>query len=133
MIDVNNTIYKSIQKAIGMLRFQAIDDSKTFRAILELIILDDVMDWAKSLDLPQKILEQLIERKTKLILCNPAFDVQYDQGSTAYTNVNTPQTSSTWKRIWDQPLDRSDLGDKEVVGGITYTIIDNLIIDNTLI
>lgn len=74
-----------------------------------------------------------MERKTKLILCNPAFDIQYDQGSTAYTNVNTPQTSSTWKRIWDQLSDGSDLDNKEVVDGITYTIIDNLIIDNTLI
>jgi hypothetical protein len=38
-----------------------------------------------------------------MILCSPAFKVQYADTSTAYVNVNTAQTNSTWKRVWDSP------------------------------
>ena len=37
----------------------------------------------------------------QFILCNPAFSKQYIDSETAYVNVNTPQSNSTWKRVWD--------------------------------
>jgi hypothetical protein len=64
--------------------------------------------------LPQALQEKLIQKQIDMILCNPAFKVQYTDTSAAYVNVNTAQTNSTWKRVWDSPnitqIDKEDIG-----------------------
>lgn len=101
MLDVNTTIYKNIIDSIGKLRYQAKDDPKRFKAILELIMLDDMMEWAQGLDEPQEDIQKLFDKKINLILCNHTIIPEYLDYSAAYVNVNTPQTNSTWKRVWD--------------------------------
>lgn len=137
MIDVNNTILKSLYNAFGKLRFQAKDDPNTFKSILELIIINDVIEWANGLDIPQSIQKQLFDKRTEFMMCNPALTLQYGQGSEAYVNVNTPQNSDTWKRVWDsseaittdavfQPCYNDSCGNKYQKVTIT---IDNSIIE----
>lgn len=101
MIDVDKTIYISLIDKVRKLRYQAQDNPQDFKSILRLIILSDILEWSKGLDLPQSLQESLIQKQVDMILCNPAFKVQYADTSTAYVNVNTAQTNSTWKRVWD--------------------------------
>lgn len=103
MIDVDKTIYISLIDKIRKLRYQAQDNPQDFKSILRLIILSDILEWSEGLNLPQSLQEQLIQKQVDLILCSPAFKVQYADTSTAYVNVNTAQTNSTWKRVWDSP------------------------------
>ena len=114
MIDVNKTIYVSLIDKIQRLRYQAQDNPQDFKSILRLIILTDILEWSEGLDLPQSLQEKLIQKQIDMILCNPAFKVQYTDTSTAYVNVNTAQTNSTWKRIWDSPnitqIDKEGIG-----------------------
>lgn len=114
MIDVNKTIYASLMDKIQRLRYQAQDNPKDFKSILRLIILTDILEWSEGLDLPQSLQEKLIQKQIDMILCNPAFKVQYENTSTAYVNINTAQTNSTWKRVWDSPnitqIDKEDIG-----------------------
>ena len=101
MIDINSTIYKSIVDKFGQLRYQAKDDPKAFKAILDVIILDDMLEWASGLDDRQELQEALYEKRQQLLLCNPAFKLQYVDSESAYVNPGTPQSNSTWKRVWD--------------------------------
>lgn len=114
MIDVNKTIYTSLIDKIQRLRYQAKDNPQDFKSILRLIILTDILEWSEGLDLPQALQEKLIQKQIDMILCNPAFKVQYTDTSTAYVNVNTAQTNSTWKRVWDSSnitqIDKEDIG-----------------------
>lgn len=103
MIDVDKTIYISLIDKIRKLRYQAQDNPQDFKSILRLIILSDILEWSEGLNLPQSLQEQLIQKQVDMILCNPAFKVQYADTSMAYVNVNTAQTNSTWKRVWDSP------------------------------
>lgn len=101
MIDIKKTIFSSIINKLNQLRFQAKDNPKEFRSILELIILDDVIEWTGNTQLPEGLLDKLMEKRIQLILCNSAFTPEYIDSETTYVNVNTPQTSSTWQRVWD--------------------------------
>jgi hypothetical protein len=49
MINVKNTIYSTIKDRVDKLRFLAVNDSKAFKKILYLIIMDDVYDWSNYL------------------------------------------------------------------------------------
>jgi hypothetical protein len=49
MINVKDTIYSTIKDRIDKLRFLAVNDSKVFKKILYLIIMDDIYDWSKYL------------------------------------------------------------------------------------
>lgn len=102
---INSTIQQSIIDTFGKLRYQAKDDPKAFKDILKIIILDDMIEWSNSVSGMQsdlkKIQQKLRDLQTQFILCNPAFSKQYIDSELAYVNVNTPQSSSTWKRVWD--------------------------------
>lgn len=101
MINIDKTIYESVIKKLNLLRYQAQDNPKHFKDLLKLIILHDVLEWSVSLDIPQDLQEQLKQKELEIILCNPAISIQYSDSSLAYVNVNTPQTTDTWKRVWD--------------------------------
>lgn len=102
---INSTIQQSIIDTFGRLRYQAKDDPKAFKNILKVVMLDDIIEWSASVlgmspDLSE-IQQKLRDLQTQFILCSPAFSKQYIDSETAYVNVNTPQSNSTWKRVWD--------------------------------
>lgn len=101
MIDVNKTIYVSLIDKVQRLRYQAQDNPQDFKAILKAIILTDILEWSDGLDLPQSLQEKLKQKQLDLFLRDPAFKLQHISTNEAYVNVNTPQTNSTWKRVWD--------------------------------
>lgn len=102
---INSTIQQSIIDTFGRLRYQAKDDPQAFKDILKIVILDDIIEWSNSASGMQpdlkKMQQKLRDLQTQFILCNPAFSKQYIDSETAYVNVNTPQSNSTWKRVWD--------------------------------
>lgn len=102
---INSTIQQSIIDTFGKLRYQAKDDPKAFKDILKIIILDDIIEWSNSASGMQsdlkKMQQKLRDLQIQFILCNSAFSKQYIDSETAYVNVNTPQSNSTWKRVWD--------------------------------
>lgn len=101
MLDVDKTIFSSVIDALGQLRYQAKDDPKRFKAILTLIIMNDMLEWAFGQTDNHCILEKLEDMRHRFILCNTAFKQEYTDNLSTYVNVNIPQTSATWKRVWD--------------------------------
>lgn len=102
---INSTIQQSIIDNFGKLRYQAKDNPKAFKDILKVVMLDDIIEWSASVlgmspDL-SRIQQKLKDLQMQFILCNSAFSKQYIDSETAYVNVNTPQSNSTWKRVWD--------------------------------
>lgn len=103
MINVKNTIYSTIKDRVDKLRFLAVNDSKAFKKILYLIIMDDVYDWSNYLGGSQEIQDTIQHLRYDFIRHNEEFLIERDIDASMYTNVNTPQTNNTWKRVWDNP------------------------------
>lgn len=101
MVSINQTIFKSILKAIGELRYQAKDDPAVWKSLIELIIVDDMIEWASGLGESEEVLNKLINKRMQIILYNKGINPEYEDTSSAYVNVNTPQSNDTWKRVWD--------------------------------
>lgn len=99
MIDIDKTIYKNVLNKINQLRYQAKNDTKAFRSILKLIFVNDMIEWASQA--PEEVKEKLHKIQQQLILCDSHITPEYEDTSLEYTNVNTPQTTDTWKRVWD--------------------------------
>ncbi len=128
MIDVKGTIYKSINDAFGMLRYQAKDDPKAFRSILEVSMVDYMLHWASGMLEPQEHLQKLVDLRHDLLMCNPALKLQHLDNSTAYVNVNTPQSNADWKRVWDAPNVLSTEDDEVFIKDKKYTKVTNFVI-----
>lgn len=103
MIDVKATILSTIKDRIARLRFLGRNDSKVFKKILHLIVLDDLYDWSIWLEDEKETQIKIKEARTQYILDNCEFDIKNTKFMPFYINVNTPQTNDTWKRIWDDP------------------------------
>lgn len=102
MINVKRTIFNAIKDQFDKMRFLGENNPDFLKKILFLIVLDDIYDWSDYLDENQSIQKKLQEMRTNFILCNKidACNFPFNQ---FYVNVNTPQTSETWKRVWDAP------------------------------
>lgn len=119
MIDVKRTITSTIKDKIDKLRKLAVNDTKAFKKILYLIIMDDLLDWSAYLDAPETLQMQLKKARVDFILLNTEFVIERFKETYTdldgnpivikqlqpYVNVNTPQTTDTWKRVWDAPSD----------------------------
>lgn len=113
MIDYAKTILSTIVDKINRLRYQAQDDSKAFKAVLQLIILDDMLEWAEQHE-SEQVLEKLYDLRHQFVMCSNIFNKEYSNPSTdPYINVNVPQTTDTWKRVWDS---KYGIGDYIVEG-----------------
>ena len=101
MLDIDKTIGFNIINSINLLRYQAKDDSPYFKSIIELIILQDILEWTQSLKESEHIQKLLMSKIQDLILKKKCIVPKYSDTSTAYTNANIPQGSDDWKRVWD--------------------------------
>ena len=101
MIDIKNTIFQTIKDKINKMRFLGENNPKKLKTLLYLIVLDDIYDWGSYLGEEQLILDKLKDLRNGLVLCNPDFKIQriIDDG---YYSTNTPQTSASYLRLWDQ-------------------------------
>lgn len=110
MINVKKTIYASIVNSFNRLMKLADNNPIAFKKILFLIILDDLFDWADYLDQPQSVQAKLKQLRYDFIDQNREFIKQYDvREFDSYVNVNTPQTNSTWKRVYDTTVSDFDV------------------------
>lgn len=103
MIDVKRTIFETIKDRFDKMRFLGDNNPKALKKILSLIVLDDIFDWSAYLDDSQAVQKRLQEMRTNYIMCNKEFLIQYLPMDNYYINVNTPQTGTTWVRVWDHP------------------------------
>lgn len=103
MINVKKTLASTIKDKVDRLRYLSENNPHIFKKILYLIILDDLYDWANYREDKIQIQEALRQKRLDFIYNNTEFIIERDQRYDFYTNVNLPQTESTWKRTWDQP------------------------------
>lgn len=102
MIDADKTLYVSTVDAINKLRYQAVNDQKSFKSLIQAILVNDILTWAQEKE-SQHVKDHLQSLRDSMLLGNPIFNIQHICDSNAYVNVNTPQTNSTWKQVWDKP------------------------------
>lgn len=102
MIDIKNTLFQTVKDKINRIRYQADDNTADFKIIILGIILDDLYDWGKYLELDEEKLNKIKKTRDSLLINNCVFLKNHIQDSN-YVNVNTPQNNDTWKRVWDSP------------------------------
>ena len=125
MINVKKTIYNNLNRGMDRLRLLADNNTKLFKKILSLIVLDDVYDWSEYLDDKQAIQKKLRELRTNFILCNQDLEVCRMPVGREYVNVNTPQSDDTWNRVWDNK-DVVTVGEELVVEYLNLTDLDRV-------
>lgn len=108
MINIHETLFQTIKDKIDKMRFVAQNDPKAFRSILNLIILNDVKEWAIYNNECKAKIDYLSKRIDEYILQHSEFIISR-QPITSYTNVNTPQTILDWQRVWDNPEVKYDI------------------------
>lgn len=144
MIDVKRTIFGNLKKGIDKLRLLGNNNTKLFKKILFLIVLDDIYDWSAYMDSSQHIQKRLQELRINFIMCNRDLDICRFPPGREYVNVNTPQTNDTWKRVWDDPdvklienendvsqfIYLTDLSEVKQINGKNYIYSDEVPINN---
>lgn len=117
MIDISKTIFSTIKDTIEKLRFLGRNDSKVFKKVLRLIIINDLIQESNYREMPysQGIIKKLSDLAISCILNNPEFVINdvdkysySDDGTLVinktmqpYVNDSTEQTIDTWRRVWD--------------------------------
>lgn len=87
------------------LSLQAQPDNKGFKAIMNLIIISDLIEWAEVLEDATQKETMLVKLKNKFLRCYKN-DLKICQAYNTnneliYSNVNTPQGNYDWDRVWD--------------------------------
>lgn len=100
-------IQKSTQDKLNQLAYQAKNDTRGFKNIILLAILDDLIQWTEDFDdfdsvryLKSKA-DQLLSEDPKCFVIPDV--VRFNDG--IYTNVNLPQNTYTWNQLANRPFD----------------------------
>lgn len=106
MIDINKTVLSTIEDKIKREAYQGITDPNAWNIILQMVILQDLMEWCETLDDSNEV-KKLIQDKQALLIANnyDIWTIIKDYCSEEilfYRNVNTPQTRYTWQRVFDK-------------------------------
>lgn len=133
MIDADKTLYVSTVTAINKLRYQAINDQKSFKSLIQAILVNDILTWSQEKE-SIRVKNHLQSLRDSMLIGNPIFNVHHICDNNAYINVNTPQTNSTWKQVWDKPdhiivseFYKTDNSFENRKFGVNDIIIQNLI------
>lgn len=107
MIDINCTILSSIMDKINRISLQAENDPSALKAILALIIVNDLIEWAEVLEDATKKEAMLVKLRNQFLRCYKQklkiCQTYNTDNDLIYSNVNTPQGNYDWDRIWDNP------------------------------
>lgn len=105
MIDAIHTITSTIKNKLDELRFLGNNDTKTFKRILQAIILMDLVEWCgdhSEYD-DQRVQSRLKEIQNSIFLRNCGFDIKHI-GKKEYASVNIPSSNDEWKLVTDAPF-----------------------------
>lgn len=105
MIDAIHTITSTIKNKLDELRFLGNNDAKTFKRILQAIILMDLVEWCgdhSEYD-DQRVQIRLKEIQNSIFLRNCGFDIKRI-GKKEYASVNIPSSNDEWKLVTDAPF-----------------------------
>ena len=117
MEHIDIIIRRSTEDKLNRLVYQAVDDVQGFKKVMMLAILDDLIQWADELDDQSSV--RFLKSKVKNLLTKypecfiiPS-EVRYN--TNIYTNVNLPQSISTWNNsILDTEIKQGVLSITEV-------------------
>lgn len=99
-MDKNSFITSTDKYLYGMSKL-ARYDKKTLKDMFLLSIIGTLQDWGCWYDLDEGSFSKLEELSECIILNNPDLELFSPQSFDYYTNVNTPQTSYSWRRMFD--------------------------------
>lgn len=103
MINVDLSILKTLFKRFGLLRYQAVNDPKSFKQILYTIILKELIEWSEY-NSDNSTRNKLHRMLMDCIFFSPDFElVKEASDNKLYRNVNTPQSTYTWNTIVNNP------------------------------
>jgi len=102
MIAVGKTLYDTILAYYDKLRYLGQTHDCTWEKTLFMVIVCDVAQWADFLDVEPEVQQKLHDLQQQFILKNSDFVKTRTAPDVFATNVNTPQTSWTWRTLnWD--------------------------------
>lgn len=107
MTEITNTqisILLSIESYLNKLQYLASNNIQLANAIMFLIIVDFIYEWANWNDEDQQKQLELQFLRKKILLTNSELVDYIPLSNNYYKNINTPQTISTWQRIYDNPV-----------------------------
>lgn len=100
MINTRVSIFKTLHKRIRELTKHGQLQSKDFKKIMMAVILNDMKEWSEYI--PQEDTDRIVELLNNIIISNDFIIDRIADDPMAYLNVNTPQTNTTWQRVWDR-------------------------------
>lgn len=74
------------------------------------VILNDMKEWSEYI--AQEDADHIVELLNNIIVSNNFIIDRNADDPIAYLNVNTPQTNTTWQRIWDRESSKQSIPDK---------------------
>ena len=106
MIAVGKTLNDTVLAYYNKLRYLGQTNDCTWEKTLFMVIVRDVAMWADFLDVSPELQQKLHDLQQQFILKNSDFVITRTAPDVYATNVNTPQTSWTWRTInWDVTTD----------------------------
>jgi len=99
-MNIKATIYNAILEKIFRIQKLADYDNANLKTILSLIVLDDLIDWGMSKEESKETLKHLKYLQHQILEKNKDIEPIMDNSRLrTYTNVNLPQTNTTWARL----------------------------------
>lgn len=106
MINIQNTLQKSLKGYVDLMKYKAQSNPTAFKKMLYLVILQDLIEWAEYKGQKQQA-ELLRSIEKTFVMNNCEFNLQYDN-TDIYRNVSTPQSIFTWAKVYTTPLEDTD-------------------------
>lgn len=101
MINTRRSIFKTLKWKIRELTKHADYAPKDFKKIMIAVILNDLKEWSEYI--PKDDPNAIVKMLNNFLLCNGfIIDRMPSEKVEPYVNVNTPQTNTTWHRVWDK-------------------------------
>ena len=103
MVNITKTLLDTLHKKFQMLSLQSINDTKGFKLILSVAILQDLIEWSENVGVSPQTISKLTKYRDSFIAKNPlCFTTSIDH-SDRYTNVNIPDFEHVYQRVQDDP------------------------------
>lgn len=110
MINTRVSIFKTLHRRIRELTKHGQLQPKDFKKIMMAVILNDMKEWSEYI--PQEDTDRIVKLLNNIIISNDFIIDRIADDPMAYLNVNTPQTNTTWQRVWDRKSSKQSKPDK---------------------
>lgn len=98
-----NTLISSTRDYLNRLLYLGVDESRTLHDLHTLKLIHKIYVWADWMGVDNATIKKIEKILECIIRSNSHIRLPIVIPGTYYTNVNTPQTDYTWRRIIDDP------------------------------